>query len=116
VNGDYYKVMAEEKAEREITKTAPRGEILDRNGIKLATNKQCFNIIYTNTKLQDEKINEVLYDTINIIYKNGDQDKLNLQSLPISYDAKTDTFALALILMMKRLLKNLQINLRMIIK
>jgi penicillin-binding protein 2 len=92
VNGDYYKILAEDKAEREIIEIAPRGEILDRNGLKIATNKQCYNITFTIGKQTDDSINDVLLNTVNVLIKNSEQDKVNVQSLPINYDSKTGKF------------------------
>lgn len=92
VNGEEYRAKAELKSAREVTKPAPRGEMLDRNGIKIATNKQCFNIMYSNSKMSEEKLNNILAETVRILYKSGEQDKINTQDLPVSYDDDTKTF------------------------
>ncbi|MEG1415283.1 MAG: penicillin-binding transpeptidase domain-containing protein [Clostridium sp.] len=91
VKGDYYKTLAEEKGEKEIIEPAPRGDLLDRNGEKIAVSKQGYNITFSNyqgkTKEKkedkDKRINEALIETIRIVTKNGNADKLNLTSLPI---------------------------------
>lgn len=97
LNGDYYRSVAEANAEREIVELAPRGEILDRNGVKIATNVQSYNITYTMSKKKknDNEINKTLAETVNILIKNSDGDKLNLKLFPISYDEKLDKFAFA---------------------
>lgn len=92
IQGDYYKMMAADKAERGIIEIAPRGEIMDRNGIKIATNKQCFNITYTLGKQNDDLINDVLINTVGVLTKNSEQNKVNIQSLPINFDPKTGIY------------------------
>ncbi|MEG0153396.1 MAG: penicillin-binding transpeptidase domain-containing protein [Cellulosilyticaceae bacterium] len=91
IKGDYYKTLAEEKGEKEIIEPAPRGKILDRNGEEIATSKQGYNITFSNyqgktkekKEVKDKRINTALIETIRIITKNGNVDKLNLTSLPI---------------------------------
>lgn len=92
IKGDYYRSIAEASAEKEILELAPRGDILDKNGKKIATNTQTYNITYTcsQKKKSNDEINKILINTVNIIIKNGDENKLNLKSLPISYDEKSD--------------------------
>ncbi len=94
VSGDYYQSLAEEKGEKEIIDPAPRGEIIDRNGKKIATSKQGYNIIFSNySKKSSEKkedynkrINTALIKTIKIIATNGMQDKINMASVPIGME------------------------------
>lgn len=90
VKGDYYRGLAEDKGEKEIVDPAPRGEILDKYGNKIATSKDGYNITYSNyqTKKKEKsvdankRINKSLIETIRIISKT-DPDKLNLSALPI---------------------------------
>lgn len=95
VNGDYYEEVADNMGSKEILELAPRGEILDRNGLKLATNIQSFNIIYSNinTKLKNDEINNILLNTIRYIDKNNDGEKINTQSLPFKIDGGSITFS-----------------------
>lgn len=92
VKGEDYRIMAEETSDREVATTAPRGEILDRNGIELATNKQCFNIAYSYSSKKTNTMNQTFIDVVNLLYKRNEQDKINSSSLPISYDESTGTF------------------------
>lgn len=121
INGGTYKSNAEAKGEKQIAELAPRGEILDRNNQKLATNIQSFNISYSNlnnnVNLKNNDINNELIETIKIINNNGDADKLNTQGLPISvqgnkfsftFSAKNEKFK---ILLANNLLKNTNVNL-----
>lgn len=86
INGESYKNTALSKGEKQVIELAPRGEILDKNNIKLATDKQSFNITYSNvnSKLDDTVVNNELIESIKIINNNGDGDKLNIQNLPVN--------------------------------
>lgn len=86
INGETFKNTAEAKGEKRILELAPRGEILDKNNKKLATNLQSFNVTYSNTnsKIINNVINNELIKSIKIIEKNGDTAALNIQSLPIT--------------------------------
>lgn len=44
VNGDDYLAQSQKKLSRSVTVKAPRGDILDRYGRPLVTNRSCFNI------------------------------------------------------------------------
>lgn len=94
IKGDYYRSVAENMGGKEINELAPRGELLDRNGLKLATNRQSFNITYANInpKQKNEEINSVLIKVIKIIIKNGDADKINTQNLPIKIEGNNFSF------------------------
>jgi penicillin-binding protein 2 len=48
---------------------APRGEILDRYGEVLATNREGYNIMVYRSKLESEERNEMLLKLINIFNK-----------------------------------------------
>lgn len=93
LNGDYYKGVAESIAERSITQIGARGDILDRNGKKLATNRMSYNIIYSYSGKDSADINTYLANFLNIMYKNGEQDKLNISNFPIDYDLSKDMFS-----------------------
>lgn len=95
INGDYYKEVADNMGSKEILELAPRGEILDRNGLKLATNIQSFNIIYqnTNAKIKNDEINSILLNTIRYIDKNNDGEKINIQSLPLKVAGSSIAFS-----------------------
>lgn len=95
LNGDYYRGFAEDIGRKEVVEVAPRGEILDRNGNKMATNKQSFNVIYTNAneKLKNDEKNSYLIKTIRLIINNGNQNKIVTDSLKaISYSGGSFAF------------------------
>ena len=50
VSAEEYKELANNKSIRQIPEPAPRGDIIDRNGIKLATSKQSYMIVFMETE------------------------------------------------------------------
>ncbi len=49
MNSQEYKEKANNRSIREIPDPAPRGNITDRNGVVLATNKQNYMLMYNET-------------------------------------------------------------------
>jgi penicillin-binding protein 2 len=47
INGSNFRVSAESVGERSQTQIGARGDILDRNGEKLATNRMSYDITYS---------------------------------------------------------------------
>lgn len=67
---------------RPITITAPRGEVFDRYGVPLATNKSTYVLkVDQNISLTDEEFNETIYQVLLLLDEN-DQDFV--YDLPIS--------------------------------
>lgn len=89
VNGEKYRDLAFDKSIRTISDDAPRGKILDRNGIELAANKQSYAVFMMKPQdEQDEKSLEgVIEDLLAILNKDGEE--IN-DSFPISITALKD--------------------------
>ncbi|WDC83866.1 hypothetical protein PL321_15545 [Caloramator sp. mosi_1] len=89
INGDYYSQQAEAVFSRVYSERPQRGEILTREGIKLATNIQSFNIVYTDNRnvVSDRDIPRILLKTIRV-FKNEttDYEKLILDAIPIKVE------------------------------
>ncbi|TAH62218.1 MAG: penicillin-binding protein 2 [Gottschalkiaceae bacterium] len=73
VKGDYYKKRSENIRTRNINITAPRGNIVDRYGRILATNKQSFSVNIVKAETPDEILNDIALTVINILEQNGDK-------------------------------------------
>ena len=59
--GDYYSQKARQLQERERSIKAPRGQILDRNGVVLADNQSVYTISVVHNQITDEdKVVEIL--------------------------------------------------------
>lgn len=56
-----------------ITTSAPRGEILDRYGRVIATNRQIFTATFNVSGLSTDEINTVAYRLIQVLEANGDE-------------------------------------------
>ena len=56
-----------------ITTSAPRGEILDRYGRTIATNRQIFTVNFNVSGLSTEEINSTAYRLVQILEANGDE-------------------------------------------
>lgn len=85
LNGDYYSQQAEAVFSRVYSQKSPRGEILTRDGQKLATNIQSFNIVYTdNRKVVPEKDIPIVLLKLMRLIKNNTQDynKFMLDTVP----------------------------------
>lgn len=73
VNGEEYREQSEQKMLRETVIEAPRGEIYDRNGVVLATNKLAYDVVIYKVGLEDAELNKTLLRVINILEKNKDE-------------------------------------------
>ena len=73
VNGEEYRKESESKMLRETVIEAPRGEIYDRNGVVLATNKLGYDVVMYKVDIKEEELNKTLLKIINILEKNNDE-------------------------------------------
>lgn len=73
VNGAEYREKSLKKMARTVEVEAPRGEIYDRNGIVLASNRLGYDLSIYRTKIDNLKLNEIILKTLNILEKNGDK-------------------------------------------
>ena len=73
INGKQYREKSETKMLRETTIEAPRGEIYDRNGVVLATNKLAYDVLIYKVNLEPNELNNTLLRIVNILEKNKDE-------------------------------------------
>lgn len=73
---DEWTEAATAQSTKEVTTSAPRGEILDRYGRVLATNKQIFTVAFNVSGMTTEEINQSAYTLVNLLIANGDKDKM----------------------------------------
>ena len=92
VKGKDYRELSQKKILRVTTIEAPRGEIYDRNGVLLATNKLGFDLELYKTRVTDGGLNEEILQVINILEKNGDKLKyfLNIENDKLAFASKSD--------------------------
>ncbi|MCI8608221.1 MAG: hypothetical protein HFE73_01090 [Firmicutes bacterium] len=84
---EQWTAAASNQSTKEITTSAPRGEILDRYGRVLATNKQLFTVTFNASGLSTEEINESAYKLVKLLEKNGDKDTI-VDNFPIQITKK----------------------------
>ncbi len=72
VQHDQWSDKAVSLSTKTITTDAPRGNIYDRDGEVLATNKQVFNVRMYSSGMEDEELNNVSLKLINLFKKNND--------------------------------------------
>lgn len=85
--GEHYYQIAQERKKIEVTLKGERGNILDRNGIPLAVNRQIYvaQVDRSWLPVSGEEINAILKETIEIIELNGDT---ILDNIPIKNGVK----------------------------
>jgi len=71
INGDSYYRQSEKKITRSIEVFAPRGEILDRYGRKLVTNRVGYNIAFDTVLFPNERKNEIIAELVTLCEKLG---------------------------------------------
>ena len=89
IKGDQYGEIANNRLTTNIVEKAPRGEILDRYGTRLVSNKVGYSVIIQKTNMQDEEFNNVLNELVGILYMNNCD---YYDDLPISFAAYTYRF------------------------
>jgi penicillin-binding protein 2 len=82
MKGEQYLEVATSRLTTNIVEKAPRGEILDRYGTALVTNKVGYSIVMQKTGMSDEELNEMLKKLVDILYLNNVE---YYDSLPISF-------------------------------
>lgn len=88
--GEDYLLQAEQKQLRSVAVAAPRGEIVDRYGQTLVTNKTGYSVQIQKTSLKNDEFNAILLKLYNLIEEHGED---VLQTLPIAGDPLQFTFA-----------------------
>lgn len=89
VKGSQYKEIANNRLITNIVEKAPRGEILDRYGTRLVSNKVGYSVVMQKTDLTDEELNDVITKLVGVLYSNGCE---YYDNLPISFDPYTYQF------------------------
>lgn len=70
---DRWESVASEQSIKSIYTSAPRGNIYDKYGRTIATNKQIFTVTFNSSGLETEVINDSAYHLINKLIANGDK-------------------------------------------
>ena len=96
VNGDEYQKMAENRLVRACTIKAPRGEIMDRYGVPLVTNKMGYYILVQSVDKKNSVLNDTISSLIDICEADGIKyfDEFPISQMPYKYmfDGKTEEY------------------------
>lgn len=82
MKGEQYLEVATSRLTTNIVEKAPRGEILDRYGSALVTNKVGYSIVMQKTGMSDDELNDMIKKLVDILYINNVE---YYDSLPISF-------------------------------
>jgi penicillin-binding protein 2 len=93
INGEYYDNDSQKRLLNERKITASRGNIVDRNGIPIASNRMGFTVQILNSGLENDKLNDMLLSLVGIFEKNKDTYNKELSKYltfnPIAFGSKT---------------------------
>lgn len=81
VNGALYRETANQQNHKIISTVAPRGDIIDRNGIKLAESKQSYILTFTKTDESEDSFFLTMDKVFKILDKN--KDKNGIQNIQV---------------------------------
>ncbi len=81
INGEGYKNLSDQRTSANVTEKAPRGEIIDRNGKVLVTNRKGYSIKLQKTSISDEEFNAMLLKLFEIF---DEEQYIVTDSLPIT--------------------------------
>lgn len=73
INGQGYKNLSDQRISANIVQKAPRGEITDRNGKVLVTNRKGYSIKLQKNSMADRDFNAMLLKLFNILDEEGIQ-------------------------------------------
>lgn len=73
LQGDYYRTYANQTVSRTLSLEAPRGQILDRNGIAIATNRMSRDIQLDRIHLTRGTENEIILRLQRLLTQTGDE-------------------------------------------
>lgn len=73
VNGQNYREQSEKRMLRTKNITAPRGEIYDRNGVILATNKLSYDVELYKVRVSTKEQNDGILRLVEILNENSDK-------------------------------------------
>lgn len=89
INGEEYRKKSSSKLLRTTKVEAPRGEIDDRNGVVLATNRLGYDVVIYKTAISNEELNQILLNIANILEKNNDK---YISNLPFDSNGEFDFY------------------------
>lgn len=90
INGEAYLAAANARSTAVVKEKAPRGDIKDRNGKNLVTNRKGYSLLWLKTATSGDEINNMLFKVSDILAQSGYEFS---DSLPITEYPYEFTFA-----------------------
>lgn len=93
LKGEQYYEIANDRMTTNIVEKAPRGEILDRYGTTLVSNKVGYSVVMQKTDVKDEEFNDIIKKLVDIFYSTQCEyyDDLPISFAPYSLSLRTKT-------------------------
>lgn len=82
LKGEQYLQIANDRMTTNIVEKAPRGEILDRYGTRLVSNKVGYSVVMQKTDINDEEQNDIIKKLVDVLYSTQSE---YYDDLPISF-------------------------------
>ncbi len=82
IKGDQYQEVADNRMTTNIVAKAPRGEILDKYGTKLVSNKVGYSVVMQKTDISDAEFNDIIKNLVDVLYSNQCE---YFDNLPITF-------------------------------
>lgn len=93
VEGEKYNNVSQKRVLKESVIEAPRGKILDRNGVPLAVNRQGFSVYLVKTSINTQELNEMLLKLFEVFEKYGENHADSMSKFltfdPITFNGKS---------------------------
>ncbi len=92
INGEEYLEQSKSRVSATMTQKAPRGEIMDRNGEVLVSNREGYSVMLQKVICTNAELNEKMLKIVNVFekYSNPYQDTLPISSYPFQYTFTDD--------------------------
>ena len=78
IRGEYYDAQSQMKLLSEREAIAPRGNIVDRNGVPIAVNRMGYTVKIAKTGLNENEVSELILKLINVFEEGNDSYEQNL--------------------------------------
>jgi len=92
INGESYYEQSKKRTSATVTQKAPRGEIMDRNGMLLVSNREGYSVFLQKTLCTTEELNKKMLGILNVLEKYGYNytDTLPISFYPYEFDFKDE--------------------------
>ncbi len=72
-DSENYRSLIDAAYVRTVSIPSTRGEIFDRNGVKLVSNRTSYNVIFDKAYIENSELNEVILNMTNLLTQTGEE-------------------------------------------